>query len=66
LKSKKPLPDYAKYSGLGLQMALFVVFCTFAGRYIDKLKWTEFPLFTIIGVFVGVFGAMYYLIKKIK
>jgi hypothetical protein len=66
LKPRKPLPDYARYSGLGLQMAAFIVICTFAGRYIDKFQIVRFPLFTIIGIMFGVFGAMYYMIKQIK
>jgi len=66
LKSRKPLPDYARYSGLGLQMAAFIVLCTFAGRYLDKFELLKFPLFTVIGVMFGVFGAMYYMIKQFK
>jgi len=63
---KKPLGDYAKYSALGLQMAAFIVICTFAGRFLDSFKWVTFPIFTIIGLILGVFGSMYYMIKQLK
>jgi hypothetical protein len=63
---KKPLSDYAKYSALGLQMAAFIVICTFAGRFLDNQKWIEFPAFTIAGLILGVFGAMYYMIRQLK
>ncbi|MCC6818149.1 MAG: AtpZ/AtpI family protein [Bacteroidia bacterium] len=66
MKERKPLPDYAKYSALGLQMGAFIILCTFGGRYIDKFKLVEFPLFTILGLILGVFGAMYYMIKQIS
>ncbi|HEY1047559.1 MAG TPA: AtpZ/AtpI family protein [Bacteroidia bacterium] len=63
---KKPLPDYARFSGLGLQMVAFVLICAFAGKYADSFKLTTFPLFTVIGIFIGAFGAMYYMIKQLK
>jgi hypothetical protein len=66
LKERKPLPDYARYSALGLQMAVFIVICTFAGKYFDSFKLLKFPLFTISGLILGVFGAMYYMIKQLK
>ncbi|MBL7838425.1 MAG: AtpZ/AtpI family protein [Bacteroidetes bacterium] len=47
-------------------MAAFIVLCTFAGRYLDKFELLKFPLFTVIGVMFGVFGAMYYMIKQFK
>jgi H+/Cl- antiporter ClcA len=50
---------------LGLQMAAFIVICTFAGKYIDSFKLLQIPLFTIIGLIFGVFGSMYYMIKKL-
>jgi hypothetical protein len=63
---KKPLSDYARYSALGLQMAAFIVACTFAGRYLDSFKWIKFPAFTVAGLILGVFGSMYYMIKQLK
>jgi hypothetical protein len=65
LSKKKPLADYAKYSALGLQMAAFIVICTFAGKYIDSFKLLKLPIFTILGLIFGVFGSMYYMIKKL-
>ncbi|MFM6982882.1 MAG: AtpZ/AtpI family protein [Chitinophagaceae bacterium] len=66
MKERKPLPDYARYSGLGLQMAVFIVICTFAGKYLDSFHWVKFPLFTICFLIFGVFGAMYYMIRQLK
>jgi len=66
LKERKPLPDYARYSALGLQMGIFIVICTFAGKYFDTFHSSKFPAFTVAGVILGVFGAMYYMIKQIK
>lgn len=59
------MSDYARYSSLGLQMAAFIVICTFAGRYADSFHLTRFPLFTVFGLIAGVFGSMYYMIKQL-
>ncbi len=46
-------------------MAAAVVITTFLGKYLDSFEWFKFPVFTVIGAIIGVFAAMYYLIKKI-
>ena len=63
MKNKIPLSGYAKYSAIGLQMASIIVILALLGRYMDSFKWTKTPIFTILGVFLGVFSAMYYIIK---
>jgi hypothetical protein len=65
LKPKPPLSDYAKYSAIGLQMAGFIVACTFGGKLLDNFLALHFPAFTVSGIILGVFGAMYFIIKKL-
>ncbi len=65
MNKKPPLSNYAKYSAIGLQMAAIITLLTFGGVYLDKNKWFEFPLFTILGILIGVAAAMYYIIKSI-
>jgi len=65
LEQKPPLNNYVKYSTIGIQMAAAVVITTFLGKYLDSFEWFKFPVFTVIGAIIGVFAAMYYLIKKI-
>ncbi|MBC7425661.1 MAG: AtpZ/AtpI family protein [Bacteroidia bacterium] len=64
-KKKTPLSGYAKYSTLALQMGFTVVLCTFGGRWIDSLLGFNFPVFTIVGILLGVAAAMYFVIKKL-
>jgi hypothetical protein len=66
LNQNKKLNNIVKFSGLGIQMALFVVILTFAGKWIDQFFLFKFPIFTIVGVFIGLIGAMYYMIKQLK
>ncbi|MFZ9296461.1 MAG: AtpZ/AtpI family protein [Bacteroidia bacterium] len=65
MKPKPPLSDYAKYSAIGLQMAGFIVACTFGGKLLDNNLELNFPAFTVTGIIIGVFGSMYFIIKKL-
>ncbi len=58
--------NYLKYSTLGLQMVAFVVVFTFIGRFLDQFFQFQFPVFTLILIMIGLFGALYYMIKKLK
>ncbi len=62
-KKPKKLPDFAKYSGMGLQMLAFMLAGVFGGRYLDKLFVTPFPVFTLVLTLAGVAGAIWYFIK---
>ncbi len=62
-KKPKKLPDYAKYSGMGLQMLAIILAGVFGGKYLDKLLATQFPVFTLVLTLVAVGGAIWYFIK---
>ena len=62
-KKPKKLPDYAKYSGMGLQMLAIMLAGVFGGKYLDKLISTPFPVFTLVLTLVGVAAAIWYFIK---
>ena len=62
-KKPKKLPDYAKYSGMGIQMLAIMLAGVFGGKYLDKLLATPFPVFTLVLTLVAVAGAIWYFIK---
>ena len=62
-KKPKKLPDYAKYSGMGLQMLAIMLCGVFGGQYLDKIFTTPFPVFTLVLTLAGVVGAIWYFIK---
>ncbi|MCC6690528.1 MAG: AtpZ/AtpI family protein [Bacteroidia bacterium] len=64
-KKKSPTPiNYAKYAGMGLQMAAIMGIGTYAGvRLDDYIGFKKFPVFTLLFSLVSVFGAIYYFIK---
>ena len=47
-KKPKKLLNYAKYSGMGLQMAVIMLAGVMGGRYLDRFFTTSFPVFTLI------------------
>ena len=62
-KKPKKLPDYAKYSGMGLQMLVIMLAGVFGGKYLDKLVAPPFPVFTLLLTLLGVAVAIWYFIK---
>jgi len=65
LQKKSPLSDYGKYSTIAIQMGAIITILTFGGKYLDKLFVFKFPVFTLTGVFLGIFTSMYYIMKKL-
>lgn len=61
---QKPLNDYAKYSGLAVQMALIIGGGCYGGYKLDEhFKNTETPIFTIILSLLSIGLAMYIVLK---
>ena len=59
----KGLNDYVKYSGMAFQMGAIIAIATWGGLKLDKLAGFETPIFTIILSLLGVFGAIYSVLK---
>ena len=50
---------------IGLTFTVSVLLGFFAGRWIDGKVHTE-PLFTLLGVFWGLGGSFWYLVRKVR
>ena len=59
----KGLNDFAKYSGMAFQMFGIILLTTWGGIKLDKISGNETPVFTIILSLLGVFAAIYTVIK---
>jgi len=64
-KLNKPLPDYAKYSTIGLTMALIITAGVTAGYFLDQWIVTGFPLFIVIFSIGSVSLAIYYVVRDL-
>lgn len=63
--SKKQATSIVKYSGLAFQMIAIILVVLFAAFKLDEYLGNEFPLFTIIGAFVGVILSLYFALKDL-
>ena len=57
--------EWAKYSGLGIQMVASVVICLYIGQWIGAKLGSE-DLGALFGTLFGLFASIYNLIKQIK
>jgi len=63
-KKQPPLTNYAKYAGMGFQMAAIIGLGTFAGIKLDQfLDLKRIPVFTLLFALLSVFGSIYFFIK---
>jgi len=62
-KKRKQLSEVARYSGLAFQMIAIILLVLFAGMQDDKYLGNEFPLFTVLGAFLGVILSLYISLK---
>ncbi len=59
-----PAKSYGKYGALGIQMVAFMAVGVLGGRWLDTRVVLTFPLFTLLGVFFGLAGALWFLFKE--
>ena len=60
---QKPLNAYAKYSALGVQMAVIIGGGSYGGHKLDEYYKNTTPIFTIILSLVSIAIAMYVVLK---
>ena len=66
-KDRKNLPgnlnNWAKYSGIAFQMFAIIFITVWGGKKLDVLAGNKTPVFTIILSLLGVFAAIYTVLK---
>lgn len=62
----RPVKSYAKYGALGAQMMMGMVLFILGGRWLDKTLALATPWFTVVGVFLGIAGALWLLFKETR
>ena len=64
-RSKKgQLNDYARYSAIGMQIAVIIFVMTLAGVKADELLNLKIPIFTVLLSLLSVLFSMIYLIRN--
>jgi F0F1-type ATP synthase assembly protein I len=62
-EQNKERNDFARYSGIAFQMIAIILITTWGGVKLDKISGFEKPVFTIILSLLGVFAAIYTVVK---
>jgi F0F1-type ATP synthase assembly protein I len=62
-RRNKGLKDFARYSGIAFQMFAIILITVWGGMKLDKLAGNQTPVFTIILSLMGVFAAIYTVVK---
>ena len=63
---KKQLNKYARFSGIGFQMAVTIFIGTYIGMKLDEKYPNENNIFTVVFSLLFVFVSLYIVIKQIK
>ncbi|HRH68379.1 MAG TPA: AtpZ/AtpI family protein [Flavobacteriales bacterium] len=61
-----PAKSYARFGAMGIQMVAFLIIGVLGGRWIDGKVVLKFPLFTVLGVVLGLTGALWFLFKEVS
>jgi F0F1-type ATP synthase assembly protein I len=62
-RRSKGLRDFARYSGVAFQMFAIIFITVWGGMKLDKVAGNNTPVFTIILSLLGVFAAIYTVVK---
>ena len=57
--------NYVKYSSMVFQLAVVIGLGVGGGRALDKYLELKFPAFTLIFLFLAIFGGMYWTVKDL-
>ena len=63
---KSRLNNYARYSGLGIQILVLIFAGMYGGYKLDRLLHLKFPAFTLVLSLLGTSLAIWYAIKDLR
>lgn len=58
--------SYGRYGALGIQMLVVILAFVLGGHWLDGKVGLKTPWFTVLGVFIGVAGAIWLLFKETR
>ena len=66
MAGKMPFDKAMRFASIGTEFALIVVLLTLGGAWLDRhLQW-RFPVWTLVGLALGMTGGMYRLIRQAR
>ena len=58
--------SYGRYGALGIQMVAVILVFLFGGHWLDGRLGLKTPWLTVLGVFIGIAGAIWLLFKETR
>lgn len=65
-KRQKPFDEYLKYSGIAFQMMAALGVGAWVGHYFDGLAQNETPVYTLLGLLLGITAGIVAVIKSLN
>ena len=62
---KPKVNNYARYSSMVFQLAAVIGLGVWGGRKLDQYLELKFPAFTLVFLFIAIFGGMYWTVKDL-
>ncbi|MEZ4878859.1 MAG: AtpZ/AtpI family protein [Chitinophagales bacterium] len=66
LKQRNTVKDYLQYSGMAFEMFAIIGVFAAAGYFLDKRLQIKFPIFLLAFSMIGLFGALYRIVKSLN
>ena len=63
--NKTKVNNYVRYSSMVFQMAALIGLGVWGGRKLDQYLDLKFPAFTLLFLFIAIFGGMYWTLKDL-
>ncbi|WP_284042142.1 AtpZ/AtpI family protein [Flagellimonas myxillae] len=64
-KKKRPLSNYAKFSGIAIQMVAIIIGGTYLGVFLDEKYPNKHSIYTVICSLFAVIISIYFVVKQI-
>ena len=65
-KKQRPFDEYVKYSAIAFQMMAALGLGAWVGHYFDERQATDMPVYTLMGLLLGLGAAIYLIVKSLN
>jgi len=65
-EAKDTARSYGRYGALGIQMVVIILVFAWGGHWLDGRLALKTPWFALLGVLIGIFGALWTLFKETR
>lgn len=63
--NRRSLNALARYSGMAFEIAASIIIFLYIGKWLDNKFLMKYPLFTVVFTIIGVFAGVYFVIRDL-